>query len=129
MQVSTPRKLALAVAAHAALLATQAPIASAQESQLEEVVVTGSRGQARSVFDSSAPIDVLGGEEFRNQGASDMTTLLRNSVPSFNVNSQPISDAATVVRPRQPARPGAGPHAGARQRQASPSCGGNFLAR
>jgi iron complex outermembrane receptor protein len=99
MQVSTPRKLALAVAAHAALLATQAPIASAQESQLEEVVVTGSRGQARSVFDSSAPIDVLGGEEFRNQGASDMTTLLRNSVPSFNVNSQPISDAATVVRP------------------------------
>ncbi len=90
-------KLTLVVAAHAALL-TQSPTAFGQE-KLEEVVVTGTRGRARSVFDSTAPIDVLTGDEFRNQGASDMTTLLRNSIPSFNVNSQPISDAATIVRP------------------------------
>lgn len=74
--------------------------AYAQEHELvEEVVVTGSRRQARSVFESAAPIDVIGGDEFRNQGASDMTTLIRNAVPSYNVNAQPVSDAATVVRP------------------------------
>ena len=74
-------------------------MAIAQDAALEEVVVTGSRAQPRSVFDSAAPIDVIGGDDFRNQGASDMTTLLRNSVPSYNVNNQPISDAATVIRP------------------------------
>ncbi len=106
MKLFTPRKLAIAVAAQAAVAGGYSPVVLGQadaaltnNSQLEEVVVTGSRRQARSVFDSAAPIDVIGGEEFRNAGASDMTTLLRNSVPSYNVNSQPISDAATVVRP------------------------------
>ncbi|WP_156507853.1 TonB-dependent siderophore receptor [Halioglobus sp. HI00S01] len=101
MKIFTPRKLALAISAQIAFTAGYSQVALAQEGadQLEEVVVTGTRREARSVFDSAAPIDVIGGEEFRNQGASDMTTLLRNSVPSYNVNNQPISDAATVVRP------------------------------
>ena len=34
-----------------------------------------------------------------NQGDTDMSNLLRNVVPSYNVNDQPISDAATLVRP------------------------------
>ena len=101
MKPFTPRKLAVAVAAHAALTAGYSQVAFAQEDAgaLEEVVVTGSRAQPRSVYDSAAPIDVIGGDDFRNQGAADMTTLLRNSVPSYNVNNQPISDAATVIRP------------------------------
>ena len=100
MKAFTPKTLAIAVAAQVALTAGFSQVVSAQEeTALEEVVVTGTRREARSVYDSPAPIDVIGGEEFRNQGASDMTTLLRNSVPSYNVNNQPISDAATVVRP------------------------------
>ena len=100
MKFFTPKKLALAISAQIALTAGIVPVASAQDTAaLEEVVVTGSRRQPRSVFDSAAPIDVIGGDDFRNQGASDMTELLRNSVPSYNVNSQPISDAATVIRP------------------------------
>ena len=100
MKAFTPKALALAVAAQVAVTAGfSQSVAAQEETALEEVVVTGTRREARSVFDSAAPIDVIGGEEFRNQGASDMTTLLRNSVPSYNVNNQPISDAATVVRP------------------------------
>ncbi|MEP4486067.1 MAG: TonB-dependent receptor [Halioglobus sp.] len=100
MKSFTPKRLALAISAQIALTAGFAPVVSAQDgATLEEVVVTGSRAQPRSVFDSAAPIDVIGGDDFRNQGASDMTELLRNSVPSYNVNSQPISDAATVIRP------------------------------
>lgn len=71
----------------------------AQEKSVEEVVVTGSRAAPRSVFDSAAPIDVIGGDDFTNQGDSDLNSLLRNVVPSYNVNTQPISDAATIVRP------------------------------
>jgi len=66
---------------------------------LEEVIVTGSRGQPRSVFDTPAPVDVLRGDALRQQSPTDLNTLLRNNIPSFNLTSQPINDASTVVRP------------------------------
>jgi iron complex outermembrane receptor protein len=65
----------------------------------EELVVTGSRARPRSATESMVPIDVIAAEEFTDQGDTDLTNQLRNLVPSFNVNAQPISDAATVVRP------------------------------
>ena len=70
-----------------------------EEIVLEELVVTGSRAQARSVTESAVPIDVVSSEEFVKQGGTDLADLLRNIVPSYNVNTQPISDAGTVVRP------------------------------
>ncbi len=66
--------------------------------ELEEQVVTGAR-QPRSVTDSAVPVDVVRGEDFVKQGGTDLPDLLRNVVPSYNVSFQPISDAATVVRP------------------------------
>ena len=67
--------------------------------EVEELVVTGSRAQSRTVTDSPVPIDVIGSEEFAKQGGVDLADLVRNVVPSYNVNTQPISDAGTVVRP------------------------------
>ena len=49
--------------------------------------------------DSTVPVDVMSAAEFANQGDTDLSNLLRNVVPSYNVNTQPISDAATIVRP------------------------------
>ncbi len=66
---------------------------------IEEVITTGTRAKERSVTESPAPIDVIGGENFTNQGDTDLSNLIRNVVPSYNVNTQPISDAATIVRP------------------------------
>ncbi len=66
--------------------------------ELEELVVIGSR-RPRSATKSVVPIDVVTSEDFVKQGGTDMTDLLRNVIPSYNVNSQPISDAGTVVRP------------------------------
>ncbi len=65
----------------------------------EVIVVTGTRGEGRSVTQSMVPIDVLKVDDFANQGDTDLSNLLRNVAPSFNVNTQPISDASTVVRP------------------------------
>ena len=67
----------------------------------ETVVVVGSRRveAIRSVVDSAVPVDVLPSTVLAAQGRSDTLALLRSLVPSFNVNMQPISDAATVVRP------------------------------
>ena len=77
-----------------------APFGVAAEQQVvEEVIVTGSRGAPRSVFDSVAPIDVISSDTLANQGDTDLSNIIRNVVPSYNVNTQPISDAATIVRP------------------------------
>ena len=65
----------------------------------EEIVVTGTRARPRSVVESMVPIDVISSDDFVNQGDTDLSNQLRNLVPSYNVNTQPISDAATVVRP------------------------------
>ena len=81
------------------LLGVSTPARAADNATLEELVVTGIRGEARSVIDSTVPVDVLSSAEFANQGDTDLSNLLRNVVPSYNVNSQPISDAATIVRP------------------------------
>ena len=67
--------------------------------EVEELVVTGSRAQSRTVTDSPVPIDVISADEFAKQGGADLADLVRNVVPSYNVNTQPISDAGTVVRP------------------------------
>ena len=65
----------------------------------EEVVVTGSRAQPRSATESMVPIDVLSTREFDSLSGADLSDQLRTLVPSYNVNTQPISDAATIVRP------------------------------
>ncbi|MDE0688421.1 MAG: TonB-dependent receptor plug domain-containing protein, partial [Candidatus Poribacteria bacterium] len=72
---------------------TEAPV------RLENLVVVGTRAQPRSVLDSAVPIDIVSNESFEKQGGADLPDLLRALVPSYNVNTQPISDASTVVRP------------------------------
>jgi iron complex outermembrane receptor protein len=66
---------------------------------VEEVVTTGSRVKARSVTETPAPVDVISASELANQGDTDISSLLRNTVPSYSVNDEPISDAATFIRP------------------------------
>ena len=64
-----------------------------------ETVVVGSRGQPRTVTASPVPVDVLSPADLTSQGTINLQDQLRTVVPSFNVNTQPISDASTVVRP------------------------------
>lgn len=66
---------------------------------IEEIVVVGSRRRDRSAADSPVPVDVIGSEQLRAQGDSDMDSLLAALVPSYNVAQEAISDAATLVRP------------------------------
>ena len=66
---------------------------------LEDLVVIGSRAKPRSVVESAVPVDVVSSAELVKQGEADLQNLVRTVVPSFNVNTQPISDASTLVRP------------------------------
>ena len=66
---------------------------------LEEMVIIGSRAKPRTVTDSAVPVNTFGAEVLTMQGGTDLQDLLRNLIPSYNVNTQPISDSSTVVRP------------------------------
>ena len=65
----------------------------------EQVVVVGSRAQPRSVTASMVPIDAIPAAEFAGLGQTDVGDQLRTLVPSYNVNPQPVGDAARIIRP------------------------------
>ena len=73
--------------------------AASDDAVIEEVVVIGSRRADLTAVESKSPVTVVGGERLRERGGSDMLDVLRDTVPSFSVNAQPIADGATVVRP------------------------------
>lgn len=64
-----------------------------------QIIVTGTRQSDRSAADTVAPVDVVSGTELQNQAPNNIGDAIRLSVPSYNVSTQPISDAATLVRP------------------------------
>ncbi len=94
----------LAVTASAAMMTgATATTAFAQDTSTDviedEIISIGTRRAQRSALDTPAPVDVISGVEFTKNAATDVQDLLRTAVPSFNINTQPISDAASIVRP------------------------------
>jgi iron complex outermembrane receptor protein len=88
--------------ATAMLLGSTLPVlaqAAETTATLEEVVVVGSRGAPRSVGDSPVPVDVISADELGKAGSNDLMMQLQGAVPSLNVHLQPISDAASMIRP------------------------------
>ncbi len=88
--------MALSFALPASVLAQESDDTAESD---DMIIVTGTRMSGRSANDSPVPVDVIAGDELRANSSSDLQDMIRTSVPSFNVNTQPISDAATIVRP------------------------------
>ena len=72
---------------------------AAKEKQIERIAVVGTRSAPRSIAESPVPIDIIGGNELGKNASSDMLDMLVGAIPSFNVRAQPISDAASLIRP------------------------------
>ena len=70
-----------------------------QKENIEKIAVLGTRAAPRSIGDSPVPIDIISSDDLKKNGSTDMIDMLVTSVPSFNSRTQPISDAATLVRP------------------------------
>lgn len=71
----------------------------AEGENIEKIAVIGTRAAPRSVGDSPVPIDIIDAEELAKSGNSDMLEALKGTIPAFNVHTNPISDAATLIRP------------------------------
>jgi iron complex outermembrane receptor protein len=91
--------LTLAAATNIAVAQEQpAGAPGATAAPTEEVIITGTRRTDRTVTESSAPIDVLSGNELANEPSGNMLDTLSSLVPSFIVGQNAISDASSFVR-------------------------------
>ncbi|MEH6581047.1 MAG: TonB-dependent receptor [Halioglobus sp.] len=101
---SSPKVLALAVFGVVSMN-TAAVYAQSEDAvnALEEVVITGTRAQGRSVLDSAVPVDVLNVDDLENVGAlgGELAATLEKLVPSFSFPRQSNSDGADHVRAAQ----------------------------
>jgi iron complex outermembrane receptor protein len=61
------------------------------------IVVTGSRGQQRTVVDSPTPIDVISGEDLERTGKAGVFSALNTLVPSFNLPVRAGGATSTVI--------------------------------
>ena len=71
----------------------------AAAAQLDDIIVVGSRGKARTSFDSPVPVDNFKVAELAQTGKGVLDQQLTFRVPSYNSTQQPISDAAAHFSP------------------------------
>ncbi len=65
---------------------------------LQEIIVTGTRMAGRSSLDTVAPVDVLSVTEMATVASADLQDVLQALSPSFNVSRSPVDDGGTFVR-------------------------------
>jgi iron complex outermembrane receptor protein len=71
----------------------------ADDADIEEVVVTGTRKVGVLPTETLSPVDVIGGDAIGNQAAFDLTDSLTKVVASLNTQRYPIADGTAFVRP------------------------------
>jgi iron complex outermembrane receptor protein len=73
--------------------------AAAASSQVEELVVTGTRGQARSSLESLSPVDVVNSQVLQQQGRTELGAALAATVPSIDFPRPSNTDGTDAIRP------------------------------
>ena len=95
----SPLGLAIVLALAPALASAQAQTAT----NLDTVIVTGTRASDRTVLESTSPVDVLTAEDIRKAGVvnGELGSALQALLPSFNFPRQSNSGGADHVRAAQ----------------------------
>ena len=76
-----------------------APAPATEVVQQDAIIVTGTRQQAQTQFDSLSPIDVFSQKTIHSTVTSNVDETLATLVPSFNVKHLPASDGPEFIRP------------------------------
>jgi iron complex outermembrane recepter protein len=99
---SSVRSLNLSMASPQVVPSTFPPAPASAESVekgTEEVIVTGTRRDGRTVAESPVPIDVIGADSLQNVGSTDTNKALSVLVPSFNFPQPSITGGTDIIRP------------------------------
>lgn len=90
---------ALLVASSLAQAQEQAPAAT-DNTEVEELVVTGTRTPGRTRLDTIAPVDVIGAQALARQGnGAELAQALANLTPAIDFPRPAITDGTDHVRP------------------------------
>lgn len=83
-----------------ALMAALAP-AGAQETDntMSQVVVLGSRTQAKTALDTAVPVGLINSKDIQSAGTLELGKVLQDLDPSFNFTSTFVSDGTDIIRP------------------------------
>ena len=73
--------------------------ADTTDTQVEDVIVTGTRRVDRTAFESAAPVDVISESVLESTASDELMEKLVAAVPSFNVQRLPAADGQAFVRP------------------------------
>ncbi len=71
----------------------------AAPTQLDAMLVTGTRASNRTQFETLAPVDVFTKEDITSVESTDLKDVLAQLVPSFVVQRLPMADGQVFVRP------------------------------
>ncbi|MGD9968093.1 MAG: TonB-dependent receptor plug domain-containing protein [Hyphomonadaceae bacterium] len=100
---TTSREGRKAKAFVAALLASAAlqciGVAAAQDTEDEDIVVTGTRVANRSALSTAAPVDVIDADSLTNSGVTEVNQALSAALPSFNFPRPGLADGTDTIRP------------------------------
>lgn len=66
---------------------------------VDTIITIGSRRAGRTATNVPVPVDVISADDLKVQGNTDITNMLRTSIPSLNVSDHPLSGTSTSVRP------------------------------
>lgn len=78
---------------------TQPQTPPAEASQVDDIVVTGTRAAPRSRLDTLAPVDVVTAETLQARGTTEFAAALAQSVPSLTFPRPTVVDGTDSVRP------------------------------
>lgn len=91
-----PRRALLA----SALMAALAPAGAQQtEDNMSQVVVLGSRTQAKTALDTAVPVGLINSKDIQSAGTLELGKVLQDLDPSFNFTSTFVSDGTDIIRP------------------------------
>src|SRR5690606_1835887 len=89
--------LAPALAAHA-----QEPAQPRRDAtNLDNIIVTGTRVTDRTVAESQSPIDIIGSDALQATGTTELATALARALPSLNFPRPALTDGTSAIRPAQ----------------------------
>ena len=99
----TYRHLLFVAASAATLLASAAAwaqtAAAGADTNVDELVVTGTRTEGRTRLESLAPVDVINEEALQRQGTTELAAALATLAPSLDFPRPAITDGTDSVRP------------------------------
>ncbi|MER2178954.1 MAG: TonB-dependent receptor plug domain-containing protein, partial [Stenotrophomonas maltophilia] len=88
-----------AIAADAGTAGTSSSGSHTAPTQLDAMLVTGTRASNRTQFETLAPVDVFTKQDIQSVDSTDLKDVLAQLVPSFVVQRLPMADGQVFVRP------------------------------